>query len=373
MQRDYALGTNNQSLATAYQVSVLKGFPASNDSATTPFPFLMGSNDTMDIPEQRALSEIIIVGMILMALVLVTILGNLLVCVVILSNRRLQNPTNYFILSLSLSDLSLGILVLPFSTINSILSSWPLGAIFCNIYNSFDVMLCTVSILNLFAISLDRYYAVTYPLRYVQRVNSRRVFWVCMGIWIFSFVMAFVPIHLGLNTPQGVVQNFKHPKQCVFLLNQIYVLLVSIGTYFIPLIIMCTVYTKVFYIAKKQVKNINKMTQIGNHLHNGTSSPKRDQRMASDTKATFTLASVVTAFAICWVPYFIVFTIKPFLPNPISPHLDLFVLWLGYVNSLLNPFLYAFHNTEFRYAFMMVLCKKRAEKYKDRYSDASYV
>lgn len=206
---------------------------------------------------ERHMLTIIFIGITLMLLVLLTIFGNLLVCVVILKNRRLQNPTNYFILSLSLSDLSLGILVLPFSTLNSILPSWPLGPVFCNLYMATDVMLCTVSILNLFAISLDRYYAVTRPLMYVQHVTSRRVFWVCTGIWIFSLIIAFVPIHSGLNTRTGMyVQNYANPNQCLFELNAIYVLLVSVNTYFIPLIIMCAVYMKVFYIAKKQVCRI---------------------------------------------------------------------------------------------------------------------
>ena len=63
----------------------------------------------------------IILGIILSVLNLTTILGNLLVCVTILSRRSLRNTTNYFILSLSSSDLLLGIIVLPVSTINTIL------------------------------------------------------------------------------------------------------------------------------------------------------------------------------------------------------------------------------------------------------------
>lgn len=217
-------------------------------------------NETRTAHEGRSLAEIIIIGIILMLLVIVTILGNLLVCIVILKNRRLQSPTNYYILSLSISDLLLGIVVLPFSTLNSILPYWPLGPVFCNLYTSTDVMLCTVSILNLFAISLDRYYAVTHPLRYVQSVTSRRVFYVCTGIWIFSFAMAFVPIHVGLNTDDVKhIQNYAEPSHCIFELNAIYVLLVSVFTYFIPLTIMCGVYMKVYYIAKKQVSNLFKL------------------------------------------------------------------------------------------------------------------
>ena len=67
------------------------------------------------------LAVAIILGIVLSILDLTTVLGNLLVCVTILSRRSLRNTTNYFILSLSCSDLLLGIIVLPFSTINTLL------------------------------------------------------------------------------------------------------------------------------------------------------------------------------------------------------------------------------------------------------------
>lgn len=307
---------------------------------------------------KRALVEAIVIGAVLGFLDLLTICGNLLVCVTILSNHRLRNNTNYFILSLAFSDLLLGILVLPFSTINTILSTWPLGAIFCNIFISMDVMLCTVSILNLFAISLERYFAVVLPLTYAEKLTARKVLYVLLGIWIFSFLLAFVPIHLGWNTDDGQVQNLGEPWQCVFQANKVYVLLVAIGTYFIPLIIMCAVYVRVFRIAREQVQRINTLVRATVRVFQENT---KDPRFASDSKATVTLASVVTAFAICWIPYFVLFTIRPFLNHPIDLHLDLFTLWLGYVNSMLNPFLYAFHSSQFRKGFIQVLTRRPVE------------
>ena len=307
----------------------------------------------------RSLVEIISIAIVLAILDILTILGNLLVCVTILTNRRLKTTTNYFILSLAVSDLLLGIVVLPFSTLNTVWPSWPLGAIFCNVFISSDVMLCTVSILNLFAISLERYIAVTSPLRYSKVLTFRRVMIILSGVWIFSFAMAFLPIHLGWNTNNGNIQNLHEPQFCMFESNKAYVLFVSIGTYFLPLLIMCLVYVKVFQIARDQVQRINSLVRSTARMFQ--SQPSKDPRFASDSKATVTLASVVTAFAICWIPYFVIFTARPFLSWPIDPHLDLFALWLGYVNSMLNPFLYAFHSTQFRKAFIRVLTRNNPQ------------
>ena len=316
---------------------------------------------------ERTLLEIILLGILLGLISLLTILGNLLVIVAVLTNKKLQCPTNYFILSLATTDFCLGSLVLPFSAVNTLSSSWPLGSTFCNIFMSTDVMLCTVSILNLFSISLDRYFAVTTPMRYQGKVTCRMVWKTCACIWIFSFFMAFIPIHLGWNSMDGRLQNVDRPDMCLFELNKVYVLLVSILTYFAPLFIMCGVYMRILLITRHQVEEINKLTKAGRAtLTPGES--KRQMRLASDTKATVTLASLVLAFAICWVPYFGVFTAKPFVSQPINVYLDLFALWLGYINSLMNPFLYAYYNSTFREAFARILCRPciRRSSYRTR-------
>ncbi len=308
-------------------------------------------------PYDRQLWELILLGTLLALICLVTVLGNLLVIVTVVTNHRLHNPTNYFILNLATADACLGLLVLPFATLMTLQTDWPLGPEFCNINTANDVTLCTVSILTLFAISIDRYFAVTVPLQYQRKVTSRMVWKVCAGIWVFSAVMAYIPIHVGWNTMDGSIQNYDNPRSCEFKLNKPYVLFVSLATYFAPLICMCGVYMKVLFITKKQVNEINKLSVGGPAKSMLGNENKRQKHLVSDTKATITLASLVLAFAICWIPYFSMFTAKPFIDISINVHLDLTALWLGYVNSLINPFLYAYYNSAFRDAFARILCQ----------------
>ncbi|NXE05137.1 HRH2 protein, partial [Lophotis ruficrista] len=98
------------------------------------------------------------------------------------------------IVSLAITDLLLGLLVLPFSAYYELAKEWPFGSLLCNIYTSLDVMLCTASILNLFMISLDRYFAVTTPLRYSQLVTPSRVAVGLVVIWTVSLMFSFLPI-----------------------------------------------------------------------------------------------------------------------------------------------------------------------------------
>jgi len=119
-------------------------------------------------------------------LIVVTVAGNLLVCVtistdrklraaltgntptdrkfkrrpeIVHADRKLRTPTNYFLLSLAVTDLLLGCSVLPVSAFVTLSGAraWTLGgAAGCNVYVSTDVTLCTASILILFAISRGR-------------------------------------------------------------------------------------------------------------------------------------------------------------------------------------------------------------------------
>jgi hypothetical protein len=60
-----------------------------------------------------------------------------------------------------------GVLVMPLSLLDLLHEHrWPFSEFMCGIWATADVLLCTASILNLCVISLDRYMAITSPLKY---------------------------------------------------------------------------------------------------------------------------------------------------------------------------------------------------------------
>ncbi|XP_035723001.1 5-hydroxytryptamine receptor 1-like isoform X1 [Vespa mandarinia] len=133
------------------------------------------------------------------------------------------------------------------------------------------------------------------------------------------------------------------------------------------------------------ITSTSKPTLIRNHLNSTcsvTNSPHQKKlrfHLAKERKASTTLGIIMSAFIICWLPFFVLALVRPFLPDPqaIPTFLSSLFLWLGYCNSLLNPIIYVTLNRDFRKPFREILCFRcsslnhmmREEFYQSQYGD----
>ena len=102
----------------------------------------------------------------------IAIIGNLLVIIVFIQDRRLRKVTNFYIISLSFADLLVGSIGIPSAIMTKI--GLPRGSMrLCVIMLSLLIILCTISILNLVAVSMDRYWAILHPLDYHKRISGK--------------------------------------------------------------------------------------------------------------------------------------------------------------------------------------------------------
>ncbi|XP_049914944.1 trace amine-associated receptor 1-like [Epinephelus moara] len=271
-----------------------------------------------------------------------TICGNLLVIISITYFKQFHTPTNYLILSLAVADVLVGIVVFPFSMVLTVTSCLHHEDLFCKIRDSFDVSLCTASILNLCCISIDRYYAVCQPLTYRTRINVKVVVVMILVNWGISALIGISIIIAGFN--QGTCEEMCSVD--VVMANTMGPVL----SFYLPAVIMLCIYLKIFLVAKKQVNSIQSTTC------QSTKSGATVSKM--ERKATKTLAIVMGVFLLCMTPYFLCIVFQPlsYYPPPV-PVIET-LNWLTLSNSMLNPFIYAFFYSWFRSAFRMIISGK---------------
>ncbi|KAF5892103.1 5-hydroxytryptamine receptor 2A-like, partial [Clarias magur] len=126
-------------------------------------------------------------ALLIMLIVVITIAGNILVIMAVTLERKLQNATNYFLMSLAVADMLLGLLVMPVSMVTILYGySWPLPPILCPLWIYLDVLLSTASIMHLCAISVDRYIAIRNPLAHSRAKSAWRARAKITAVWAIS-------------------------------------------------------------------------------------------------------------------------------------------------------------------------------------------
>ncbi|XP_055055173.2 dopamine receptor D7 [Misgurnus anguillicaudatus] len=305
-----------------------------------------------------------ITACLLFIFVLSTFLGNALVCVAVVRFHHLRCKVAYvFVVSLAVSDLLVASLVMPWKATAEIVGFWPFGR-FCEVWIAFDIMCSTASILNLCIISVDRYWAISSPFSYEQRM-TREVAFIMVGVvWTLSVLISFIPVQLSWHkTPGHEGDPGDAAYECDASLNRTYAITSSLISFYIPVTVMIVTYSRIFLIAQRQIRRISMQECAIKHAQScqGCNKAPEDKLKSSfrrETKVLKTLAVIMGVFVCCWLPFFILNCMVPFcdagqIPCVNKTTFNVFV-WCGWANSTINPVVYAF-NAEFRKAFSSLL------------------
>src|SRR6218665_29781 len=355
---------NYNVLITSNNISVRKIVPVGDIDVASFAPEVVSHPDddinrtsAVDAGQGYGLATSILLGAVLSSFIFLSLAGNALVIFAILTDRHLRKTSNYFIVSLAVADLLVALVVMTFSLVNDILGRWVFGRTVCNVWVSSDVMCSTASIMNLCAISLDRYIHIRNPLHYESWVTQNRTLFVITSIWVLSALISFLPIQLGWHRAR-VESNLEDEVAddeffiCALDLNPLYAVLSSIVSFYLPCIVMILIYIKLYHYAKIHVKRIRRdeelLSKIGNCDVGSASDIKT--RMTQH-KAAVTLGVIMGTFLVCWAPFFTANIVGAFCQSCISSLLFSLSTSLGYVNSTMNPIIYSIFNQEFSQAF----------------------
>ncbi|XP_031566787.1 tyramine receptor Ser-2-like [Actinia tenebrosa] len=350
--------------------------PASNDKTSVKLcPNCTESNNTVPINTTCAALCVVSVALYIVIMV-VAAFGCIMIIYAFAWNKKIRKVvTTYFIVSLAVSDLFTAIVVMPFD-VEQILTNyemWRHGAFMCTVWTTLYLLMIPTSILNLLVLTVDRYKALSDPLNRFKEspfMTKRRALVIIACLWIYCLLFALVP-HMGWKVYPDVIVH----GQCVFNISPIYGMLSSVFNFFIPLVVMCGLYFKIYRIANSLHANLpaGQLASPSRSPHDtgvqdrrgvkSRSKKIKDQKMLlKNTRAAKTVLLIVFTFVLCWMPH----TIYSFIVSGAcdscyhaeeGPILAAVFLIMGYANSALNPFLFGYHHRLFKKTFKIIINK----------------
>ncbi|XP_069471330.1 adenosine receptor A2b [Ambystoma mexicanum] len=291
---------------------------------------------------------------------ILSIAGNVLVCWAVAINSTLKNATNYFLVSLAVADIAVGLLAIPFAITISIGFETDFHG--CLFFACFVLVLTQSSIFSLLAVAVDRYLAIKIPLRYKSLVTGKRARATIAIIWILSFVIGLTPLmgwnrwdyECGANRTRNMTEAGCSVK-CLFesVVTMSYMVYFNFfGCVLLPMLIMLGIYIKIFMVARKQLR------QIELKCISSDNSRTIRSTLQKEVNAAKSLAIIVGLFAFCWLPVHILNCFNLFAPELEKPSEVMFTgIILSHANSVVNPIIYAYKIQDFRCTFRKIISK----------------
>ncbi|KAJ0180662.1 hypothetical protein K1T71_004066 [Dendrolimus kikuchii] len=282
---------------------------------------------------------------------LVAVVGNAMVIYVFHRDRRLRRRTNYYIVSLAVADFLVGLLGIPFAILASV--GLPKNLHACLFTVSLLVMLCTISIFCLVAVSVDRYWAILHPMCYSRNVRTRTAIGIISVCWVAGAGVGLLPL-FGWHSAERA-------PGCYFVevMDYNYLLFLYFATIVTPSVLLAAFYAHIYRVVVKQLSEVMTVEGGGRGRITGGGTMLRVLGAAQkrEVKATQNLAIIVFFFIICWIPLYTINAIKAFMPELDIPNpLTYVCIIVSHLNSAINPLLYAYHLRDFRAALKGLIC-----------------
>jgi len=274
-----------------------------------------------------------------------TVFLNLLVVISISHFKKLHTPTNMIILSLAVADLLMGLIVIPIEGTRQIETCWYFGKTFCRLFIIILGLVFSSSLSSLVLIAVDRYVAVCHPLQYTQKITSTKTLLIICLSWVCSSTYNTV-----LLTDYRYLDIIHRPDmcygQCLYASSFAWRITDLVMSFIFPCTLIIALYLRIFYVARQQVKVINSLMNGGKYVKEGS------VRRKSENKAALTLGIIVMVYLLCYIPYFI-------CSISVSSSTIMNILtWVMYINSGLNPLIYAIFYPWFKKTVKHILTLK---------------
>ncbi|CAI5638280.1 unnamed protein product [Oreochromis niloticus] len=288
----------------------------------------------------RPTSQAALLYTLLASVSLLTVVLNLLVVVSISHFKQLHTPTNALLLSLAVSDLLVGLLVMPIEGLRYIETCWLLGRLMCALSPYLSYCLISVSLGSMVLISVDRYIAICDPLLYSSKITVNRVklsvcvCWACSLLYNGCILMEHLAWPDRFSSCHG---------ECVVFISRTSGTIDLFLSFVGPCGVMFVLYMRVFVVAVSQVRAIQSQVAV-------RAAPAAKK---SELKAARTLGILIAVFLMCFCPYYY----PSYAGDDTSTSLPYYAVlfWIALTNSCVNPVIYVLFYPWFRRAMRFVI------------------
>ncbi|XP_070765404.1 neuromedin-U receptor 1 [Enoplosus armatus] len=325
----------------------------------------------------RRSSVFLPVCLIYLVIFMIGVVGNVLTCTVIARNKVMWTPTNYYLFSLAVSDLLVLLLGMPLE-LYELWQNYPflLGKGGCYFKTFLFETVCLASILNVTALSVERYIAVVHPLRakyVVTRTHAKRVILTVWGVSVLCALpntslhgidilssRSFGPSgNISVEIPDSAICTVVKPQWMYNLTIQVTTLLF----FFLPMLTISALYMLIGLQLKREKMHqaLEAKSGFGQDSFCNVRTQQQKARRRQVTKMLFIL---VVVFGICWAPFHTDRLMWSFINDWTDNHLEVFQYVhiisgvFFYLSSAVNPILYNLMSTRFREMFKEVMCHR---------------
>uniref|UniRef100_A0A667ZGJ5 Neuropeptide FF receptor 2 n=1 Tax=Myripristis murdjan TaxID=586833 RepID=A0A667ZGJ5_9TELE len=303
---------------------------------------------------------------------LVCMVGNGVVCFIVLRSKNMCTVTNIFLLNLAISDLLVGIFCMPTTLVDNIITGWPFGSVVCKLSGMVQGISVSASVFTLVAIAVDRFRCIVYPFKQRMTIATSKL--IIAIIWILAVsIMCPSGVMLQVTKEQRVRivlrsdnltrpfywcrENWPNQK-----MRKIYTTVLFANIYLAPLSLIAIMYVRIGF------------TLFKTTIHKGGTRSMENRHSISRKKKRVIMMLLVVAllFILSWLPLWSLMMLCDYAS--LTEHqyrvINIYVYplahWLAFFNSSVNPIIYGFFNENFRRgfqaAFKFQLCSTVIER-----------
>uniref|UniRef100_A0A4W6EP88 Neuropeptide FF receptor 1 n=1 Tax=Lates calcarifer TaxID=8187 RepID=A0A4W6EP88_LATCA len=305
---------------------------------------------------------------------LLCMVGNILVCLIVLENRRMRTVTNLFILNLAISDLLVGIFCIPTTLVDNLITGWPFSNTVCKMSGFVQGVSVSASVFTLVAIAVERFRCIVYPLQPKPTILVAKA--AIVLIWVLAVVIMCpaavaltvekVPFHYMVHNDDfnhtfplyTCYENFDNPQ-----MRKVYTAVLFAHIYLVPLTVITLMYGS---IGVKLCSSVvaNREPQLANAVQVGGRRGGQPMISQKKIKVIKMLILVALLFMLSWLPLWTLMMMTDYAGldrdqlDLLTSYIFPFAHWLAFSNSSVNPIIYGYYNENFRRGFQAV-CKSR--------------